>query len=99
MAFVMSSLMEDFLSKLVFNLSSDKIIDIVETDFMQDIYSIDNANTLCILNQILTQIETEGTSRVPSSAQKIHSLYEKFSNAVREEYLDCLKKNDRHKLI
>ena len=99
MAFVMFSLMEDFLSKLVFNLSSDKIIDIVETDFMQDIYSIDNANTLCILNQILTQIETEGTSRVPSSAQKIHSLYEKFSNSVREEYLDCLKKNDRHKLI
>lgn len=47
----MSSLSVDSLSTIFYNNTySDRVIDLVESDFMSDVYNLQSANTLCVLN-------------------------------------------------
>ena len=55
---------------------SDKMLDLVEQDYLSDVYNLSNANTLSVLNSILSQVQEEGNARVPTNAKKIKSLYE-----------------------
>lgn len=60
------------------------MLDLVEQDFLTDVYNLTNANTLSVLNSIMLQIQEEGNATIPANAPKISKLYQDFTNLVKE---------------
>ncbi|CDW91827.1 exocyst complex component 5 [Stylonychia lemnae] len=78
--------------------SDEKLLSFIEQDFLKDIYNLQNANTLTVLNQVMSQIALEGNTKTPQNSEAITHLYQQYLEKTNQEFYQNLQSNDRAKL-